>query len=213
MLVPGPPFEGHQRGPTHRLPPGPVDVKVYAVEVWAQLHLCASDCERIRQFMRESFHVPGSRTVRHMHLTVYHARRPMTGIIPLSEPARVTVAAAETRFMVMVPGGENPRDGIDPAGHKVGFRVHRQSGAMRDILAYRDRLIAQESDKILGKRLPSTARRSAFGARYWQPHVAVLRAGSGVDPDLTKLGLLFRKTMGNLTFDRFVIQVVRFFWE
>jgi hypothetical protein len=39
--------------------------------------------------------------------------------------------------------------------------------------------------------------------------MAVLRAGSGIDRDLTQLGTPFRQKLGNLRFDRFEIEIVR----
>lgn len=190
---------------------GPGRVKIHAVEVWAQLHLCASDCERLREFFISVMGVPATKVLRHMHLTVYHARRPMPGVVPMSEAAHVVVNAADTRFMVMAPGGENPRDYLDPAQRKIGFRVQRQNDAMQDILGYRKRLIHYETEQVLGNRAGSTSKRSAFGARHWQPHVAVLRAGNGVDRDLTSMGSVFRSRGESLVFDRFVVDVVRFF--
>lgn len=38
--------------------------------------------------------------------------------------------------------------------------------------------------------------------------MAVLSTGSGIDRDLTLIGVLFRETLGDLTFDRFAIDVV-----
>ena len=132
----------------------------------------------------------------------------MPGIQSVSEAADVVLAAAETRFMVMAPGGENPRLELDPGRRKVGVRVHRQSKSLSEILAFRDRLLRHETKRVLGNRSPSNRKSNAFGARHFQPHMAVLRAGSGVDRDLTLLGVPFRETLGNLTFDKFVIDVV-----
>lgn len=62
--------------------------------------------------------------------------------------------------------------------------------------------------EVLGSRRPSTHKANAFGARHFQPHVALLRPGSGIDRDLTKLGTVFRQKMQSLTFDRFCIEIV-----
>ena len=178
-------------------------------EVWAQLFLCEEDRARIHEFFVSEFGVKPRCVVRNMHITVYHARRPMPGVVSATEPAALVLPVAETRFMVMAPGGENSRPELDPARRKVGIRVHKQSAALSAILELRERLLRHETQRVLGRRPPSTHRSNAFGARHYQPHMAVLRAGSGVDRDLTLFGEPFREQLGNLRFDRFEVEVVR----
>jgi hypothetical protein len=143
-----------------------------------------------------------------MHMTVYYARRAMPGVTPTTEPALVALRVADTRFMVMAPGGENPRPELEPGQRKVGIRIQKQSDAMPTILAYRGRLLQCETMDVLGWRAPSTTKKNAFGARHFQPHIAMLRAGSNIDRDLAPLGRLFREEIGILTFDSFVVDVV-----
>lgn len=176
-------------------------------EVWAQLFLCDEDCSRIRDFFVSELGIKPRRVVRNMHITVYHARRPMPGVVSIAESVRVALAASETRFMVMAPGGENPRSELEPGKRKVGIRVHKKSAALPSILGFRERLLRHETGQVLGSRAPSTHRRNAFGARHFQPHMAILRAGSGIDRDLTLIGIPFREALGDLTFDRFAIEV------
>lgn len=178
-------------------------------EVWAQLFLSDIDRDRLRDFFVQKLGVKSKYIVRRMHITVYHSRRPMFGLVSRIEPVSVTLPACETRFMVMAPGGENPRPYLDPSVRKVGIRIHRKSIAMPHILSFREQLLKFETPSILGKRPPSTHRTSAFGARSFQPHMALLRAGSGVPRDLTRLGIPFRQQVGDLHFDRFEIEVVR----
>lgn len=178
-------------------------------EVWAQLVLCETDSCRIQDFFLTRVGVKRRCLVRAMHITVYHCRRPMPGVEPLSEPASVIIPAQDMRFMVMAPGGENPRLELDPALRKIGVRVHRPSTATSIIRAYRERLLQYETREVLGKRSPSTHATNAFGARHFQPHMSVLRAGSGIDRDLKIIGQQFRESLGNLTFDKFLVEVVR----
>lgn len=185
--------------------------KAHKTEVWAQLFLSESDRIRIHDFFVSEFGIKHRCIVRNMHITVYHARRPMPGVSSISEPVEVVLAATETRFMVMAPGGENPRATLNPARRKVGIRVHRQSTALPSILAFRERLLRHETWRVLGRRAPSTLRTNAFGARHYQPHMAILRAGSGIPRDLRSLGVPFRQKLGELRFDRFKIEVVRLF--
>lgn len=179
-------------------------------EVWAQLFLQQASRDALAAFL-VSQGVSERRIVMSMHLTVYHARRPLPGIVATAESAQLAVAAEDLRFMVMAPGGENPRPELEPSRLKVGIRIRRQSEAYARILAYRERFIAHETKSVLGRRRPSTARTSAFGARSFQPHVALLRAKNGVDRDLSVLGRALRVALAHtpLTFDRFIVDVTR----
>lgn len=177
-------------------------------EVWAQLLLSRADEARARAFLEEQFGMRPDRIARRMHLTVYYARRPMPGVVAINERAAVRVLASETRFMVMAPGGENPRPDLEPALKKVGIRVRRSTEAMASILRYRSRLLVAETASVLGARKRSDHRRNAFGARHFQPHLTFLKAGNGIDRDLTKIGTAFRAAFDTLTFDRFIVDVV-----
>ena len=179
----------------------------HRTEVWAQLTLCRRDAERIRAFFSEVVGIREEFITKGMHLTVYHARRPMVGVRSSTEGTKVALYADETRFMVLAPGGENPRPELDPARRKVGIRVQRLSASRLQIESYRERLLLFESSEVLGSRNASTQRSNAFGARSFQPHMTLLQAGSGIDKDLTKVGKLFRVTFGCFLFDRFEIKV------
>ena len=176
-------------------------------EVWAQLSLCKSDVERIRQFLVRHVGVREQRVVRNMHITVYYARRPMPGVVAQNETASLTIPTADTRFMVMAPGGENPRHELRPSERKVGIRIRRVSSAMSAILTYRHRLLAHETREVRGARRPSDHRRNAFGARHFQAHMSVLRPGSGIAHDLKPLGEAFRAQIQELHFDRFLVDI------
>lgn len=177
-------------------------------EVWAQLFLADDDAERVRNFFIRDVGVKQKYVLKRLHMTLYHARRQLRGLHTGVEAVSVVVPASDTRFMVMAPGGENPRPNIDPATRKVGVRVQWQSTAMPQIQALRQRFIALESPRVLGNRARSTARTSAFGARSFQAHMALLRAGSGVPNDLTQIGAPFRENLGNLRFDRFLVEAI-----
>lgn len=178
-------------------------------EVWAQLLLSEPDRERLCQFLIQEFGIKPRYVVRKMHLTIYHARRPMPELVPTIEHVKIILPATETRCMVMAPGGENPRQNIHPAHRKVGIRVHRQSAAMPEIISLREQLIEHETPQILGKRTRSTNKTNAFGARHYQPHMTLIRPGNGIHHDLTRIGIPFREIIGDLTFDRFQIDVIQ----
>lgn len=140
-------------------------------------------------------------------MTLYHCRRPMPGLAARSEGVRVVVPATDTRFMVMGPGGENARPDLNPSEMTVGIRIHRQSDALLPIWVLRGRLFQYEDHHVLGSRNPSTMRTSAFGARSFQPHMSLLKPGSGICRDLTVVGERFRARMGSLSFDAFVVDI------
>jgi hypothetical protein len=79
---------------------------------------------------------------------------------------------------------------------------------MAAIMEYRNRLIQYESKEVLGELSSSTRNRSAFGAPHFQPHMTVLEAGNGIDRDLTPIGTRFRETLGNLSFNRFAVEII-----
>lgn len=180
---------------------------IQTTEVWAQLFLCDADCARISDFF-VSAGLKKRCVVRRMHLTVYHSRRPLPGVVDVSEPVSVVLAAAGTRFMVLAPGGENPRTELEPGKLRVGIRVQKQNATLSAILQFRDRMLRFETPRVLGSRAPSTRNNNAFGARNYQPYVALLRPGSKIDRDLTSIGSRFREALVDLTFDRFAIEVV-----
>jgi hypothetical protein len=190
---------------------GRVTLQQPRIEVWAQLFLCGEDCLRVQKLLVSEAGVKRGAVIRGMHLTVYHARRFMPGLAPTIEPVRLVVPTNETRFMVLAPGGENPRPELEPRHCKVGIRIQRRNSAHVEIQAFRNRLLAHETPNVLGGRHPSTKVRNAFGARNFQPHVAFLRSGSRIDRDLTKVGVIFRRALQYLTFDRFSIDVVK--WD
>lgn len=183
--------------------------KQHKTEIWAQLVLATKDRDRIAKFLIEEFGVKERSIVKQMHMTVYHARRPLPRITDLSEASTVRIASEDFRFMVLAPGGENPRPELVPSKLRVGLRLHRQSLAREAVAYYRNRLAMYEDWRVLGTRRSSTMATSAFGPRWFQPHVTLLLPGSKIENDLTTVGTRFRAEMGQLLFDQFVIDVVK----
>ena len=177
-------------------------------EIFAQLHLSSNDCKRLRDFLASELNISQKYILRKMHITVYYARRPLLGVYPTIEDAHIIIPASETRFMVMAPGGENPRNEIEPESNMIGIRVHRQSSAKDEILSLRRRLLPYETKRMLGSRKRSTEKTSAFGSRWFQPHMVLLRPGHGLKNNLSQLGIPFRENIGNLFFDKFEIKLV-----
>lgn len=173
--------------------------------LFAMAFLDASSEALLREFFTKRCGIPPALVCRDMHVTVYHARRPM-GVADATEAIQFSVPGSELRMMTMAPGGENPRDDIDPRRCSIGLRIRRAEGATKPLEALRRRFYGLESIRALGPRQRSDRRNSAFGARNYQPHVTVLRPGAVSDPDLSKLGEALRAHVPAIAFDRFVIR-------
>jgi hypothetical protein len=177
-------------------------------EVWAQLYLSKQSTEIVNDFFSSIPEIKQKCIIQNPHLTVYHARRPIPNLLPSVEKTNIILLTKDTRFMVFVPGGENKKVQIIPKKHKVGIRVQKISSCMVSITNYRNRLLAFETKIVLGKRKPSTIHRNAFGSKYYQPHIAFLRSGNGINNDLSPIGKLFREKIPELYFDQFTIEIV-----
>lgn len=178
---------------------------IYSYEVYALLWV-ARKCETlISDLLSRECGIPRNAIQRGLHLTIYHGRRPLLGLAPGSQPVRIVADAIETRFMVLAPGGENPRPELDPCRRSVGIRLTKRNRAIDRIQRLRANIYRLETPAVVGRRKPTSAWTNCFGARHYQPHIKVLRPGSEIDRDLTKLGEIFRSDMEWIEFDRFEI--------
>ena len=175
-------------------------------EVYALLWLTRRCEANIVDFLR-LWGIPEGSIQRGMHLTVYYARRLLPGLSQHEPSRRVSIDAdvKETRFMVLAPGGENPRPQLQPAKRSVGVRLTKRNTAIERIQALRRELIALETSRVVGRRKPSTAWTSCFGSRHYQPHIKLLRPGSEIDRDLTSIGENFRKCFTTIEFGKYKI--------
>ncbi len=174
--------------------------------VWAIAHLSDASEAILRGLFRDKLGFPSKMIKRGLHTTIYHARRPLAGITDSEETIAITVPGSELRMMALAPGGENARPDVDPRLCLVGLRIRRAEGAANALEALRTRFFAYETEKALGVRRPSSRRSSAFGARSYQPHITVLKAGAIADPDLSKIGFIVREQLTSLQFDRLVVR-------
>lgn len=175
-------------------------------EVWAYFCLSSKSEEEIHSFFANEFDIAPDLIERRMHLTIYHARRPMFELQEIHKPCRFSVDTMDLRFMVMAPGGENPRRELDPGKRKVGVRIIKSSSFRERIYEYRNEILTYENEKVLGNRKPSTNTKNAFGARHFQPHITLLRAGTCIDRDLTIMGDAFRDAIPAISFSKYVIR-------
>jgi hypothetical protein len=174
--------------------------------VWVMIFLSASSEMQLRTFCVDKLKIPQRKVLKDLHVTIYHARRLMSGVSDIVEEIDISVPASELRAMAMAPGGENPRSDINPTTTSVGIRIRRAGGAASPIQLLRSRFLANEDKVMLGVRSPSTARTSAFGARSYQPHLTLLRPGALQNPDLSIFGSQIRAEIGSLIFDRLVVR-------
>ena len=174
--------------------------------VWATAHLDGESEQKLRDFFTRIVGIPSSLIKRQLHVTVYHARRNVRSLRNTTETVKFAIPGSELRMMAMAPGGENPRDDIDPFRCMIGLRIRRANGACTPIEALRERFYPHETIDVLGTRKPSDHRRSAFGAHHFQPHISVLKPGAIADPNLSVLGKLLRDCIDRISFDRFSVK-------
>ena len=175
-------------------------------EINAMLRVSKRSEDRIRNFFSEHYSLKRGRFRSGLHLTVYHGRRPLPGLQPETKPVHITACTYETRFMPLVPGGENPRDEIDARVHSVGVRLTKRNTAIPDIQKLRERIYQLETKIVVGARKPTTAWTNCFGSRNYQPHIELLRRWHKVKANLTDVGSLFRTEIGHIEFDQFQVE-------
>jgi hypothetical protein len=178
----------------------------YPNTVWAIFWVSATSCREIRHFLLDQWGIKASAVVRGLHLTAYHARCKLHGVSNTRERVDIQIDTAETRFMVMTPGGESPRDDVHPNDRKCGIRLKPQNSAMSAILAVREQFYGLETEEVVGERRRSSPRRNAFGAHAFQPHITLVLPGSGVARDLKPLGAAFRQAIPHIHLDSLTIE-------
>ena len=171
-------------------------------EIYAILWV-TRECERkITTFLMD-YGIPRDSIQRSLHLTVYYARRILPGLEIASVSERIIADVDETRFMVLAPGGENPRPNLEPSHRSVGIRLTKRNKAIADIQRLRESVYRLETPEVIGRRRPTSAWQNCFGARHYQPHVKLLKPGSEINRDLTRIGFAFRKEFSQIDFGRF----------
>ena len=140
------------------------------------------------------------------HLTVYHARRFIRGLRPVRRTVSIACDLAETRTMVLAPGGENPRPGLVPSRRSLALRLTRRNVAVPEIQALRAGFLRMETPEVLGARARSSRSRNAFGARSYQPHLKVCRPGNGAPLNLRVLGDRLRAQLDVIRFSVYEVQ-------
>ena len=85
----------------------------------------------IRDILVYDYDVPEDSIANRLHLTVYYARRLLPGVTKKSIPVQIEADVKETRFMVLAPGGENPRPELEPNRRSVGIRLTRRKQRYR----------------------------------------------------------------------------------
>ena len=168
----------------------------------------SKECEdQIKTFFLESYSVRKNRLQSNLHLTVYHGRRVLPGLQQRNQPVCITADVCETRFMVLDPGGENPRAELDPQALSVGIRLTRRNTAIPEIQKLRKQVYRLETKGVIGTRKRTTAWTNCFGSRNYQPHVQLLRPWHKVNATLVEVGDLFRTEVKEIEFDLFQIEV------
>ena len=178
----------------------------HTYEVNAMLKVSKKSEQVIADFLVGYYGVRANRVQRNLHLTVYHGRRPLLGLLKGTLPVDISIDTHETRFMVLAPGGENPRPELDPSSLSVGIRVTRRNRAIADIQRLRASVYSHETPEVIGTRTATTAWTNCFGSRHYQPHIQLLRPWSKIRQDLIEIGRMFRSEIEQIDLDGFQIE-------
>ena len=144
---------------------------------------------------------------RRMHLTIYHSRRRLIGVKRCKSYEIIKSDVKETRFMVLAPGGENPRKNIDPNKSPIGIRLTRRNIAIPRLLQLRRSFYKYENEYVLKNRRHKTSdSKNAFGSNHFQPHILMIRPGNRINQNLTNIGKIFREELKYIYFNKFEIK-------
>ena len=174
---------------------------------YAAAYLSRQDREAIHEFLSYGWGIDPSSIVTNLHLTLYTAPMHLPSVRETREDIEIECDVSETRFMLMAPGGENPRPELAPSQNKVGIRFTRRNVGIEAIHSLRQRVCYYETSEIIGSRQPSGRQNNAFGARQYQPHMTLLRRGAIFEADLSEIGAAFRNAFQYIRFDTFIIKV------
>ena len=191
--------------PSSRAPRRPRRGAPFHHSVFALLWLDAASASALRAALEEAGLHPES-LESSFHLTVYHARRFIPDLRPVRRTVSIECDVAETRTMVLVPGGENPRRGVIPSRHSLALRLTTRNVAVPEIQKLRAELTEMETDDVLGARAGSTRRRNAFGARHYQPHLKICGPRNGAPQDLTEFGKHLRASLDVVRFSYYEVR-------
>ena len=174
--------------------------------IYYLLYLSFESEEYIRKVLINHCNISAESIQRGMHLTLYHGRRPMPSLEMDTTFLSIKANIDETRFMVLAPGGENPRSNLIPSQRSIGIRLTKRNKAIMEIINLRRNAYRHEqkfkSGYGKGKRFKTTDWRNSFGARHYQPHIKLIKPGSDIDRNLTILGDVFRNNIKNITFSK-----------
>ena len=184
----------------------PIGPRSHSFEINAMLQASQESEEQVTSFQSEHLGVKSGRISSGLHLTVYHGRRPLPGLEIVSYPKEVILETSETRFMVLAPGGENPRSDIDPRSQSVGIRVTKRNTAIDEIQRLRRSVYQFETSENVGSRSRTTTWTGCFGSRHFQPHIQLLRPWSRIQCDLFQVGRAFRSEIKEIRLDRFIVE-------
>jgi hypothetical protein len=172
--------------------------------LYVLMYLNFDDENKIISFFEDKFNIPTNNIVRGMHITLYHSLIPINLPIKDKNIISIDVDVEETRFMVMVPGGENVKENILPSSKGIGIRLTKRNIAISKILEIRRNIY--QNEPILKTRKNTSDWKNAFGAKNFQPHMTLLKPGNNIPSDLTEVGNLFRKNFKQLNFKKLIIK-------
>tara|TARA_B110000858_G_scaffold154176_1_gene175830 strand:+ start:81 stop:632 length:552 start_codon:yes stop_codon:yes gene_type:complete len=175
--------------------------------LYALLWLNRDSEEEISDLLRNRCGIDKEYIQRGMHLTIYHSKKKLIGIEDYKSYRKIKADVKETRFMVFAPGGENPREDINPNNSSVGIRLTRRNIAIPEIIKLRRSIYKNEDEIMLkGRRNQTSDWKNSFGSSHFQAHIKMIRPGSNINKDLTLLGKILREELKYIYFNKFEIK-------
>ena len=163
--------------------------------------------DRIKEFLTDICGVRSSALWNDLHLTVYEGRVRLPGLVEELRKVNIAADPAETRFMLLRPGGVNPQSDIEPRDSPIGIRLTGRNGGVSEIRRLRQEIIEYEREKEFRNHKHSTLKFNAFGPREYIPHIKLMQRDNRISKPLKDIGVLFRDEIEPIHFTHFAVHV------
>ena len=118
-----------------------------------------------------------------------------------------TYLSEETRFMVMSPGGDNPRNKKSVHRSKIGIRFTKRSPLFNELDAIRQHLSFLDNQALPLTSSNTGRNDNAYGVKRFIPHITLINRNNNLPNNLHGLGAKFREDIREITFSDIKIEV------
>ena len=118
-----------------------------------------------------------------------------------------TYLSDETRFMVMSPGGDNPKNKKSVHRSKIGIRFTKRSALFNELDAIRKHLSFLDNQAIPLTSSKTGRNDNAYGIKRFIPHITLINRNNNLLNNLYDLGAAFREHLPEITFSDIKMEV------